>query len=396
MKQFFLDIYNVFVVEVQRIFHDSGVVLMFFVATLLYPLLFGAIYRNELVRNLPMAVVDCSRSEASHRFAHKLDATPEVNVCYDCGSMAEAERLLKERKVNGIIYFPPDYTQQLSRGETARVGLFCDMSSFLYYRSIISGASAVLVDEMHDIQLQRYSLMGFTGESAEEIIDPLPYDDVKLYSSAGGFSSFLVPALLLLVVHQTMFLGIGILGGTARDERLSVTLIPSSLRQHHVWRVGIGRCLAYLGIYIPLSGVVLLLIPRWFGLPQVGRLGDLLMIILPFLISTAFFSLTVSHFVRHRDSGMVCTVFFSVILLFMSGMVWPQCKMPAFWRYFSYLFPYTPACQGFIAINSMGSVLSEVAFQYRLLWIQTGVYLCAYAIITYLHNKKVAPALPVA
>ena len=74
------DIFEVFTLELHRIFTDGGVMLIFFVATLLYPLIFGAIYKHELVRNLPVAVVDDSRSASSRRFIHKLNATPEVNV----------------------------------------------------------------------------------------------------------------------------------------------------------------------------------------------------------------------------------------------------------------------------------------------------------------------------
>lgn len=51
------DIFEVFTLELHRIFTDGGVMLIFFVATLLYPLIFGAIYKHELVRNLPVAEI---------------------------------------------------------------------------------------------------------------------------------------------------------------------------------------------------------------------------------------------------------------------------------------------------------------------------------------------------
>lgn len=386
------DIWNVYVGEVRRIFSDGGVVLIFVVATMLYPMFFGAIYKNELVRDLPIAVVDESQSTDSYRFIKKLNATPEINVNYDCASMEEAETLIKQRKINGIVYFPRDFTERLSRNETARIGLFCDMSSFLYYRSLYTGASAVLIDEMNSIKIERYSLLGITGESAEELVTPIPYEDVKLYSNAGGFTSFLVPALLVLVLHQTLFLGIGIMGGTMQENRTSLNVFPKHLRSRHIGRVSIGRAIAYLGIYIPLSAVVLLLIPRWFGLPHIGQLNTLILFVIPFLLATIFFSLTIGSLVRHRDSGIICSIFFSVILLFLSGAVWPQCNMPIFWRYFSYLFPSTPGIQCFIRINSMGATLSEVRFEYILLWIQIGVYFTTSCIANFitLHRHKTA------
>ena len=364
------DIYDVFTLELYRIFTDGGVMLIFFVGSLIYPLIFGAIYKHECIQNLPVAVVDDSQSASSQRFIHKLDATPEVNVDFHCNTLAEAESLMRQRKVNGIVYFPNDYSDRLAKGETARLCLFCDMSSFLYYRSVFAGASSVMLDEMKHIELERYAMAGVTGQDAETAITPVPYEDVKLFSPAGGFTSFLVPALLALVIHQTLFLGIGILSGTAREEGQTVAIVPERLRNRSVYRVVIGRSLAY----IPLVAIDLVLLPRVFGLPHVGRLGDLCLFFLPFLLATISFSMTVGSFVRQRDTGILVCIFFSVVLLFLSGVVWPRSNMPLFWKYFSYLFPSTHGIQGFVRINSMGAHLKQVQFEYQMLWVQSGLY----------------------
>ena len=368
------DLWDIFVIEVERVLHDKGVILIFFIATIIYPLIFGAIYKNEMVRGVPVAVVDESCGEASRRFIHKLDATPEMNVMYHCSNMAEARHLMQQRCINGIVLFPRDYDYRLARRETARVCLFCDMSSFLYYRSVLSGASAVLVDEMEQVQLERYSMAGIVGEGADELVKPIPYDDVKLYSPAGGFTSFLVPALLVLVIHQTLFLGIGILFGTTREDRRTMRVIPPHLRNEGRPRVVMGRALAYLCLYMPVVAIDLVLMPRVFGLPHIGRLGDLCLFLLPFMLATVFFCMTVCSFVRERDSGIVTCIFFSVVLLFLSGAIWPVYNMPWFWRSFSYFFPSTHGIQGYIRMGTMGATLSQVRFEYLMLWLQTALY----------------------
>lgn len=394
LLHFLKDVWDVFTIELRSIFNDGGVMLIFFVAALLYPLIFAAIYKNEQVRNLPVAVVDDSQSDDSRRFTHKLDATPEVNVSYRCCTMAEAERLMQDRKIHGILYFPHDYGTRVAQIKTARACLFCDMSSFLYYRSVYSGTSAVMIDEMHEIQIRRYSMAGLTGEQANDLVTPIGYDDVKLYSPAGGFTSFLVPALLVLVIHQTLFLGICILFGTKREDKAMVARIPRHLRAHHIHRVATGRALAYLMIYIPLCVVDLMLMPRWFGLPHIGRIGDLVLFLLPFLLATIFFCMTIGAFVRERDTGVISCIFFSVVLIFLSGAIWPQCNMPVFWRAFSFLFPSTPGIQGFIGINSMGAPLNAVRPFYNALWIQTGVYFlttCAsLRLAVYINKRKLS------
>ena len=118
--------------EFRSIFRDGGVLLIFFVAGLAYPLLYNVIYSNGILEDSPIAVVDEAVCSESRRYIREMDATREVKVAYRCVNMAEAERLMQERKVNGIVLFPRDFGEKLARMETATLSVYCDMSSFLY------------------------------------------------------------------------------------------------------------------------------------------------------------------------------------------------------------------------------------------------------------------------
>lgn len=388
--RFFRDIWFVFSVEVRRIFTDTGVMLVFFVAGLSYPIFFNLVYHSEAVNDLPVAVVDESQGKVSRRFTHKVNATPELNVAYKCSTMAEAKQLMVDRKINGIIYFPHDFDEKLNRQETGRVGVFCDMSTFLYYKSVVMGTNYVMLDELKNIQLDRYEMTGTEGELAQVMAKPVNYDDVKLYGcGTGGFVSFLIPALLVLVIHQTLFFGIGMLGGGAREDKIEVRLMPAHLRNRSVYRVVLGRALAYLVVYMPLVVVDILLIPSIFNLPHLASLKDLIDFFIPFLLATVFFGMTASVLVKERETGLLTMVFFSIILLFLSGFAWPRENFPWVWRIFSYIFPSTFGIQGFIRLNSMGAQLPQVAAEYGALWVQAGVYFVgACAAMTYVNKKR--------
>jgi ABC-2 type transport system permease protein len=84
--------------------------------------------------------------------------------------------------------------------------------------------------------------------------------------------------------------------------------------------------------------------------------------------------MTLSGFMTSRESPLLIFIFTSVILLFLSGISWPTEAIPSFWKALSYVFPSTPGIQGFVRINSLGASLNEIAFEYHLLWIQTGIY----------------------
>ncbi len=376
------DIWTVFSIEVSRVFSDRMVLLIFFLAPILYPLIFCYIYHNENVENMAVAVVDESRSADSKRFIHKLDATPELCVAYRCSNIGEARRLMDDHDVRSIFYFPKDFSTRLAEMRTARIVVFSDMSSFYFYKAALTGGNSVLIDEMHTIELERYEKAGLTNEEAQIQMQPVVMENTTLFNPTGGYGSFFLPCLLMLVIHQTIFLGICILTGDANENRKSLHLIPPHLRRGSVQRVTIGRALCYLLIYVPICILDLWFIPRWFNLPQLGNLYTILIFLLPFVLAVIFFGMTVGNLVvRQKISPMLCFVFFSLVLFFISGMVWPQESMPRFWYLFSYLFPSTPGLQGYVKLASMGAPLSEVRHEYMALWIQAAVYFGASTLI---------------
>lgn len=378
MKKLRLNLYDIWTAlsaEVRHVFSDSTVLLIFFIAPLLYPLIFCYMYKTENVENLPVAVVDEAVCSESKRFIHKLDATPEINVEYKCCNMHEAQELLKNNEIHAIFYFPKDFSQRLASMQTAHIGVFADMSSFYYYKAALLGSNAVLIDEMHTIELQRYAMAGLTGEDAKIQLQPISDEEITAFNPTGGYGSFFLPALFVLVVHQTLFLGICLLCGDARENKRSLKNIPARLRTRSIHRVAIGRALCYLLIYTPIIIMTMWFIPRWFQLPQLGNLYTILVFMLPFLLAVIFFGMTMGNlFVRQKLSPMLCFAFFSLVLFFLTGMVWPQCSIPKFWLWFSYLFPSTPGVQGFIKVSSMGASLADVRSEYLALWIQAAAY----------------------
>jgi len=389
MRRKLLDIFYVFGAEVRRIFSDKMVLLVFFVATVIYPVVFCAIYNTEYMHNLPVAVVDESKSADSKRFVHKLDALPEVMVTYKCNTMAEAEQLMKDHQVHAIFFLPRDYGTRLAELQTARIGVFCDMSSFYYYKNAVTGGSNLLIDEMHTIELQRYEMSGMDNKQAGDMVQPVVYDDIKLYNPTGGFASFFVPALLMIVLHQTLFFGISIMYGGARENRKELYRLPAHLRGNSTHRVIFGRALCYVLLYIPISGFVLWLVPWLFHLPQLGTVYDLVMFLLPFILAVTFLGMFFGTlFIRQKMTGVLSFLFFSAILFFLSGIVWPQSNMPKFWLWFSYLFPSTPGIQGYVRISSMGAHLAEVRSEYIALWIQADAYFVLTCMATYWKNYR--------
>ena len=360
--------------EVIRIFTDSGVMLILFIAGLGYPLLYSFVYYQESVSEIPVAIIDNDASAYSRKFSRELDATKEVQL-RRCINMNEAEYLMGRRKVHAIIVLPKDFEKTVLDGqEQATVSVYVNMTSFFVYTSVAFAINFTMLQENKDIEIHRYEAAGQTQQLALQSADPAPYEAQFLFNPGNGFASFFVPGVMILIIHQLLFLGIGMLAGTVREENKNHKLFENQIDKKRIYRVIFGKGLAYFLIYAIFSAYITVLIPRWFGLPHLASPWDIYRLLLPFLLAVIFFSLTCSVFIKNRETGMVMFLFFSVILLFLSGVTWPRSNFPVFWKAFSYLFPATFGVQGYLKLNTFGAELGQILPEFIALWTQAIVY----------------------
>ncbi|WP_370860875.1 ABC transporter permease [Parabacteroides faecis] len=372
IKEGIQDTFFIWKDELKNVFKDSGVMIFFFLVPFVYPLLYAFIYNNEVVHNAKMVVVDQSDSYLSREYIRKVDATADVKVVAVCADMEEAKQMLDEKKAYGILYFPSEFSKNIHKGKQATVSLYCDMSALLFYKAFLLATTEVSLEIGKELRAQNNP--SSTIEQEKITINPIPYESVALFNSQNGFASFLVPAILILVIQQTLILGIGMLGGTAREKNRFHSLVPISRHFNGTLRIVFGKSLTYILLYVVVCIWALAVVPKLFSLPQVGEPWTVMLFVLPYLFASIFLSMTLSGFMTSRESPMLVFVFTSVILLFISGVSWPKEAIPPFWKAIGYLFPSTPGIQGFIRINTAGATLNEVAHEYRTLWVQAGVY----------------------
>ena len=185
----------------------------------------------------------------------------------------------------------------------------------------------------------------------------------------------------MLIIQQTLLLGIGLSAGTARETNRFRDLVPLSRHYHGTLRIVLGKSLTYFMIYVIMSVYMLCLVPKMFSLVQIAQAGTLFAFVLPYILACIFFAMTCSIFIHHREACMMIYVFTSVPLLFISGISWPGSAIPEFWKVVSWIFPSTFGINGFVRINNMGATLPDVATEYHALWLQAGIYFLTTCIV---------------
>ncbi len=379
IKEGLHDTCRIWAKEMRNAFTDEGVLIFCILVPLLYPLLYAWIYNNEVVREVPVAVVDHSHSSLSRAFTRQVDASPDVRVAYHCNSLDEAQRLTAQHQVYGTILLPEDFQTQVSRGEQAHASVYTNMGLMLTYKAIYQTAQAVSTRMNAGIQLQGAG--NVTQREDEITVRPLDIDEVPIFNTTGGYGNALLPAVLMLILQQTLLLGIGLVAGTERENNGFQALAPISKHPAAILQTVLGKALCYLMIYAVMGAYLALIPNKIFGFTSLADSVDLLLFMLPYILSCIFFGMVVSCFVRYRENVMLLVVFTSVIFLFMSGVSWPQSNIPGFWQGVASLIPSTFGIRGYLRLSSMGAQLSDVRLEYMALWIQTTAYLALACVV---------------
>ncbi len=381
MKKLLLDIYYVWINELKVVFKDEAVILLFFIVPLVYPVLYSFIYNNEVAHEVKVVVVDDSNSALSREFRRKVDATADVRIVGYATDMAEAREAMRRKEAYGIMYIPRDFSKKINTQRQTSVSVYADMSSLLFYKAMLLSATEVSLDMGADIRVAETG--GATREQDQTTRQTVENEWVVMYNTQNGFASFLVPAILILIIQQTLFLGIATIVGTHNDRK-RFTIASHTVEGKNVGAVKltIGKAFCYASLYMLICVWVLRVVPYIFKFPQIGDPFTIAAFLMPYLLAATFFSMTLSYFCSQREFGMPLFVFTSVLFIFISGISWPWTAIPDPIKSIAYIIPSTPGIHGFIKINTMGSTLLDVWKEYTTLWIHAGVY-CFTAIIMY-------------
>ncbi len=385
--------------ELKTIVKDKGALLIFFLAVIAYPVIYSIAYSNNVVRDIPVTVVDLDKTSASQQVVKMLGATKELDVAQEVGSLHEARQLFWDGNSKGVILIPGGFERNLLRGIQTSVSVYCDAGYFLIYKETLNGALQAIGTFSAGIEIKRLMSTGSSEEQAIQQRDPIPARFYNLYNPAGSYGSYVMPGIILIILQQTLLIGIGMIGGAGKERRTNFTVQHSGRVSHGMFSVVFGKGLAYFTIYLVNVVFTLVYLTKWFGFPDKGSFTNVCILLVPYLFSVIFLGLIISMLFRRREHSIMALVFISPIVLFLSGLSWPETSIPPVLNQIGHIFPSTTMIPAFLRIRSMGVSIGDVRPELLFLLIQMFVYFILavfiywFAIIRQnrLHTRQVTP-----
>jgi ABC-2 type transport system permease protein len=354
-----------FIGEWRRVIADRGVFSMLIIAPVFYGVFYPQPYLGQLVRKIPIAVVDDDKSELSRSLIQTLDADEAVSVAVRAPALDVAQQALFERKVFAILDIPPDTEREVLKGNRARIPAYVDSAYFIVFNGTLQG----ILESAADITT-KYAAHGNRENGAPQRIGLAAVQPVELlmeplYNPVGGYASYVVPAAFVLIIQQTLLMGAAMLTALGTGRRLPFASAPSVL---------IGRMLAHTTIFVPSLALFLIVLPRIYGFSTLGRLGAIAFFSLPFIWAVSLMGQFAGLLFKRRETAVLVFVATTLPQFFLVGVSWPREMIPPLLEQIRRVFPSESAIDGLVRINQMGASLSEVRAAWLWVWVLVAAY----------------------
>ncbi len=375
-----MSFFDVLKFEFKNIFTNIPIVLTIIGGVLFYSFFYPQPYSNEVVKTLKISIVDFDKSELSRKLIYSLKATPELNVVREDLNSNDARQALIEDKIKGIIIIPAHFKRDLALHVSPTVAVGADANYFLIFGSVVQGALKSILTETASIKVTNLLIKNTPLIFAKKAYTPYSLKTINLFNPNMSYTYYIIPAVFILILQQTLLIGLGILGGFYNESKKkydapiwmkisSRVLIFGTLFSTHM--------LFYFGFSF-----------NFYHIPHLASAYNMVKLGIPFLLATIFMGIFFGGLLKNQESATPILLFTSLPLVFSAGFIWPQEAIPQYITYFSLLFPCTPAMQGFLKLNQMGASFDGIMPQYSILWLQSILYLLLSIYILKKKRKK--------
>jgi ABC-2 type transport system permease protein len=358
-----------FAAEYGRVLRDRGAFGLIVVGPILYGVLYPQPYVGQLIRGVPIAVVDDDGSDLSRTIVQALNADEAIKVAARPTTLVAAQIALARREVFGIVGIPAGTEREVLKGNKARLPAYVDSAYFLLYSRTLQGILESAGAATAELLSRNSRPDGSLYRAALARSSPVEILSQPLFNPTGGYASYIVPAAFILILQQTLLMGSATLGGVAFEQGG----LGGRRRRGTVAAV-IGQGLAHLLLALPGFALYLVVLPHIYGFSTNGRVLDIFVLAIPFILSVSFLGQFVGTWFKRRETAVLLLIAISLPLFFMAGVAWPPEAIPEILRTFSVIFPSTFGIDGLVRVNQMGATLADVSKDWTRLWILTGVY----------------------
>jgi ABC-2 type transport system permease protein len=366
-----------FSAEWRRMLAIRGAFILLVLAPLVYGLYYPQPYLNQILRKIPIAVVDNDLSELSRGIVQTLDASAAVSVAVRAKTLAEARAALDRGEAFAVVGIPPDTERDVLKGNTAHIPIYADATYLFIFRTMGNGIAVAINTLSSELAAGGARTDGSLVKAMLASASPADILLQPIFNPVGGYASYIVPAAFVLILQQMLLIGAAMLtrAALAQDAGGAFATV-------------FGRGIAHLTIYLPALALYFIVLPRFYGFSALGQPLQLLALASLFTLATSFMGQAMGAWFRYPETPTLIVLGTSLPQLFVTGFSWPREAIPKPVLVAGYVFPSDFAIDGIVRIDQLGASLWEVAHDWLGIWCLAIIYFTLAVISAFLVKRR--------
>ncbi|WP_338888375.1 ABC transporter permease [Aeromonas rivipollensis] len=352
--------------ELRTLLADRAIMLTLFGGVFFYSFLYPQPYLHQLPREEAVVVVNDDDSQISRQLEFMADATPQVKLVARVESLTQARQWLLTGKASGILHIPRHFYRDLMLGKSVTLSYAGDASYFLVYGTIAEGLAQAGGTLAAQIKVARLLSQGEALPQAAMGWNAVGLNVVPVFNPSMGYVNYVVPAVFVLILHQVLLMGTGILGATQNQR--SGRGEQGYWQQVPVLALLLARTLVVGGLFVLPVTYFFGFCFDYYGIARTAEPAALWLFTLPFLLATTWFGVVLGALFTRRDLPTQAVLISSLPLVFLAGFIWPLELIPTPLNWLAQWVPSTPAIEGFLRLNQMGAEFAQVSHYWWQLW----------------------------
>ncbi len=388
MIDLFTRLIKVAFAEWKLFYTDAAAVLLLVVAGVLYAFYYPTPYMNQTVSKVPVAVVDMDHTVMSRQLTQMSASAQQIDVRYVFSDLREAEEALADEKIYGFMVIPKDMEKTLRNGGSVNLNVFTHGAYVMLHGNIGTAFTTCGLTLGATTKVKRIALgKKVPAAKAMAMRDPTPLSIQTLYNNTGSYSNYVVPSVLVLILQQTLVIGICVLGGARAHRKFRKKFRDSVVENERMPYRYFGRSLAYFLHYCSFILFYHFVIYNIFDFPRRGQLLPMIAFAIVFLFSTINFGMVLSQVFLRRETSMQIFLFMSIPILFLANFSWPTYLVPSWMVGLSALLPSTFAVPAWLSIEQRGADIFEASALLYPLALQAVFYMLLGLVLTRIRDK---------
>ncbi len=342
--------------EFKRIFSNTVLLAIFFGAPIGYGILFGYVYQQAKVLDLPIVIIDQDHSPTSDKI---IDAFEDNEVLLITDVRYTAGNIIKEMPVKqyvAVVTLPTNFEADILQKKHPEIKIDLNMANIVNANSASNQIQAVLMTLNAGIETEGLKKQGLSDSQALAMFESFKINFNKLYNSTGNYVTFMLPGLLAAIMQQVIFLAMALVFARDFEDGYFKELIKES--KSSLYHIAL-KATPFL-LMLPFMWLIVGYLIPYFKID--AAIFNVPMLILVTLLTAAsmcigmLFSIVIPSQLKATEFLMVI----STPAFILSGFTWPTLAMPSVITSFAQYIPLTQFLSGFRKIAFYDGGISSV------------------------------------